>query len=347
MIPVFDGHNDVLGRLWCQADDPVGVFAREDGHINATAARTGGLRGGFFAIYSPSARRPFDFSMIPNGVSSMPLPDALEPGWALRAAMGQAGIAARLQAAGHITICTDAPGLWSGFAAEPVACILHLEGADCIDPDLLALDALHAMGLRSLGPVWSRPTIFGEGVPFGHHQDGDTGGGLTPDGKRLAQRCIDLGIMLDSSHITMRGFYDMAELGVPMVATHSNAYELCASPRNLTDEQLLAIGQSGGMVGLNYEPSFLSETGWQTGQATLDDCLRQLDYMIELAGEDHVGLGSDFDGARLPQGMDGAQDLPVLTEAMSRAGYGHDLIEKICHGNWLRFLDGHLKRPAN
>lgn len=343
MITVFDGHNDALGRLWCGETDPTAEFAGPAGHVNVSAAKAGGLRGGFFALYSPAQRAPFDFSMIPNGVERTPLPNPLEPGWALGAVIGQAGIAARLEEAGHITICTDAPALWSGFAAEAVACILHLEGADCIDRDLLALDALHAMGLRSLGPVWSRPTTFGEGVPFDHNRDADTGGGLTPDGQRLARRCLDLGIMLDTSHITLRGFYDIAELGGPVVATHSNAYALCASPRNLTDEQLLAIGQSGGMVGLNLEPSFLSEIGWQSGQATLEDCIRQLDHMLELAGEDHVGLGSDFDGARLPVGMTGAQDLPALTDAMARAGYGHDLIEKICHRNWLAFLDTHLK----
>ncbi|NRB34700.1 MAG: dipeptidase [Rhodobacteraceae bacterium] len=342
MMQVFDGHNDALGRLWCRNDDAVAAFAGRDGHINAASAHTGGLAGGLFAIYAPASRKPFDFALIPNGVQSMPLPAALEPTAALRAAIGQAGIAAQLQAAGRIALATDAASLRAAFDAEPIACILHLEGADCIDPDLLALEALYAMGLRSLGPVWSRPTIFGEGVPFNFNSTGDTGEGLTQAGQRLARRCLEMGIMLDTSHITMRGFWDIADLGAPVVATHSNAHAICPSARNLTDEQLRCIGATGGMVGLNFEPGFLSEVGWKTGVATLDDALRQLDHMIAVAGEDHVGLGSDFDGARLPQGMDGAQDLPVLTQAMQQAGYGPKLITKLCHGNWLRFLTDHF-----
>jgi len=92
------------------------------------------------------------------------------------------------------------------------------------------------------------------------------------------------------------------------------------------------------MVGLNFATVFLTEGGWQSGKAGLDDCLRQLDALIEGAGEDHVGLGSDFDGAPLPQGMESCADLPALVAAMQAHGYGAPLIEKLCHGNWLAFL---------
>lgn len=335
-MQVFDGHNDVLSRLWCAGGDPVGRFARPEGHVNAPAARAGGFAGGLFALYSPQRRAAFDFTGFRGG--AMPLASPIDQSAALQSVMAEVGIAQRLAAAGLIRLCTDVAGIEVAMGAGQIAAVLHLEGAECIDPELLALDALHALGLRSLGPVWSRPTIWGDGVPFGFDRDGDTGPGLTPEGRRLVARCADLGIVVDTSHLTLRGFWDIAGMGLPMVATHSNAWALCRTTRNLISDQLLAIGATGGMVGLNYATVFLSAEGWSTGRATLDDCLRQLDALIEGAGEDHVGLGSDFDGAPMPEGLASCADLPALVAAMARAGYGTALIEKLCHGNWLAFL---------
>lgn len=335
-MQVFDGHNDVLSRLWCAGGDPVQRFARDEGHISAPSARAGGFAGGLFALYSPQTRRAFDFSGFRGG--TMPLSRPMEQNAALQSVMAEVGIARRLQAAGLIRLCTDVAGIEAAMAAGDIAAVLHLEGAECIDPELLVLDALHGMGLRSLGPVWSRPTIWGEGVPFGYDRDGDTGPGLTADGRRLIARCAELGIVVDTSHLTMKGFWEIGDMGLPLVATHSNAWDLCPATRNLTAPQLRAIGTTGGMAGLNYATVFLSPEGWKTGRASLDDCLRQLEAMIEGAGEDHVGLGSDFDGAPLPQGMASAADLPALIAAMERAGFGAALIEKLCHGNWLAFL---------
>ena len=333
---VFDGHNDVLSRLWCAGGDPVQRFARDEGHISAPSARAGGFAGGLFALYSPQTRRAFDFSGFRGG--TMPLSRPMEQNAALQSVMAEVGIARRLQAAGLIRLCTEVAGIEAAMASGQIAAVLHLEGAECIDPELLVLDALYGMGLRSLGPVWSRPTIWGEGVPFGYDRDGDTGPGLTADGRRLIARCAELGIVVDTSHLTMKGFWEVGDMGLPLVATHSNAWDLCPTTRNLTAPQLRAIGATGGMAGLNYATVFLSPEGWKTGRATLDDCLRQLEAMIEGAGEDHVGLGSDFDGAPLPEGMTSAADLPALIGAMELAGFGATLIEKLCHGNWLAFL---------
>lgn len=342
MTLVFDGHNDALGRLWSGSADPVADFAKPIGHINLPHARAGSLGGGFFAMFSPQKRAPFDFTAFSVADLDIPLPPMLDEGQALISAIGQAGIAHQLQAAGHIDICTDAQALGRSFVSDRIACVLHLEGADCIGPDLLALEALHALGMRSLGLVWSRPTIFGEGVPFRHNSDSDTGGGLTEDGKRLVARCLELGLVIDTSHLTMKGFWDVAEAGAAMVATHSNACAVSNNARNLTDAQLRAVGQTGGMVGLNFATVFLSDDGWTTGQAGTDDCLRQLDHMLAVAGEDHVALGSDFDGAPMPEGITHAGDLPNLIAAMTRHGYGEALIAKIAHENWLAFLGRHL-----
>ena len=342
MTPVFDGHNDVLSRLWCDGADPVRGFENGRGHVTKEKAQKGAFGGGFFALYAPQKRAPFDFSMFGNGGSAMPLPPMLDQGTGLKAVMAQIGLARMLETAGLLRFETSGTALRSRMQAGDIAALLHLEGADAIDEDLFVLDALYAAGLRSVGPVWSRPTIFGAGVPFAFGKDGDTGPGLTEAGHRLVTRCQSLGMIVDTSHITLKGFWDIAEAGVPLVATHSNAYAVCPVTRNLTDDQLRAIAETGGMVGLNFGTIFLSEKGWHSGRATIDDMLRQLDHMLRVAGEDHVGLGSDFDGAPMPQGITSSADLPHLVRAMEQHGFGKRLIGKICSENWLTFLERQL-----
>ena len=345
--PVFDGHNDALSRLWGTNADPVASFAGEAGHVNVGACRAGGMKGGFFAIFSPMARMVFDFANFDPSVFKMKIPQ-MDESDGLVPAIGQAAIAHKLHDAGQIEIVTDAESLARAFVGEPIACILHLEGAECIGPDLLALDALYALGLRSLGPVWSRPTAFGDGVPFAQGRDGDCGPGLTRDGKRLLARCRELGVMVDTSHMNVKSFWDVGEAGLPLVATHSNAYQLCKTTRNLTDEQLRAIGESQGMAGLNFGTIFIEEAAWQGGSATLDKAVQHLAHMVEQAGEDAVALGTDFDGAPLPEGVNSAADLPKLVEAMRAAEFGDELIAKITHENWLAFLNRHFRgdRPG-
>ena len=116
-------------------------------------------------------------------------------------------------------------------------------------------------------------------------------------------------------------------------------HALSASSRNLTDAQIKAIGQSGGMIGLNFANGFLRADGKWQGENGLDTMLRHLDRLMQLAGEDHVGLGSDFDGARIPSQIGDVAGLPNLIDAMRAQGYGEALIEKIASENWLKVLD--------
>jgi membrane dipeptidase len=150
-------------------------------------------------------------------------------------------------------------------------------------------------------------------------------------------------MLVDLSHLNARGFWDVAELGGgPLVATHSNAHAVSASSRNLTDAQLRAIGEAGGMAGLNFANGFLrADGGWQSENG-LDTLLRHLDHMMKQAGEDHVGLGSDFDGARIPALIGDATGLPRLIDAMRAHGYGEKLIAKLTHENWISCLERSL-----
>jgi membrane dipeptidase len=223
---------------------------------------------------------------------------------------------------------------------KALACVMHIEGAEAIDPDFRMLDVLHAAGLRSLGIVWSRPNIFGYGVPFTFPGSPDTGPGLTDLGKDLVRACNRLRIMIDLSHLNEKGFWDVAATtSAPLVATHSNVHAICPTPRNLTDRQLDAIRESGGVVGLNYAAAFLRPDGAMNADTDLEVMLRHLDAMIERLGEDGVALGSDFDGAVIPKAIGDAAGLPNLVAAMRRHGYGAPLVRKITSANWLGLLD--------
>ena len=345
MIPVFDGHNDLLYRLNAAPDRRAAIWDGSDakGHLDLPRIKAGGFAGGFFAVYVPS---PHDVD-APNFLSRMDNPpydfalDALiDHAAAQPVALAQIGHLKWLERTGDLTICTSTAQIRAAIAAGTIAAILHFEGAEAIDPALDALHAFHAAGLRSLGPVWSRPTIFGHGVPFRFPAGPDTGPGLTAAGKRLVQGCNALKIMLDLSHLNEAGFDDVAALSdAPLVATHSNAHAVCPSSRNLTDRQLAQIRASGGMVGLNFATCFLRPDGRESADMTLEPMLRHLDHLIGALGEDHVGFGSDFDGATMPAQIKDVTGLPVLLAALRAHGYSEPLLHKLAHGNWLALLD--------
>jgi len=143
---------------------------------------------------------------------------------------------------GRVRICRDVDDIQESVDHDALAAVLHLEGAEAIDPDFELLDVLYGAGLRSIGPLWSRPNAFGHGVPFLCPSSPDTGPGLTALGKELVGACNRLKILVDLSHLNERGFWDVAAISdAPLVATHSNAHALCAASRNLTDEQLFDL----------------------------------------------------------------------------------------------------------
>jgi membrane dipeptidase len=199
---------------------------------------------------------------------------------------------------------------------------------------------LHAAGLRSLGPVWSRPNQFGHGVPFRFPSSPDTGPGLTEAGKELIRRCNELGIAIDLSHLNEQGFWDVVKISkAPLIATHSNVHGICAASRWGWGTASEARGASGGWRGLTVATGWVwAEGGWR-GDTGLDVMLRHLDRMIELAGPDHVGFGSDFEGARIPAAIGDVTGLPVLQLTMREHGYDETMMRKLCFENWLAVLE--------
>lgn len=343
-IRVFDGHNDTLLRL---ASDPSGrafdLFFEGggEGHIDAVKAGAGGLAGGLFAIFPPSPRDAALSDAMRTAPYDLPLPVPLEWTAAAQATIEMASILFRLEARsdGMLRVCRTVREIESSMAAGALAAVLHIEGAEAIDPGLRMLDVLHAAGLRSIGPVWSRPNVFGHGVPMRFPSSPDIGPGLTDAGKNLVRRCNELRIMVDLSHLNEAGFDDVARLSdAPLVATHSNAHALSPVSRNLTDRQLGVIRASGGVVGLNFAAGFLREDGRMDEDTGLDVMLRHVEHLLHHLGEDGVALGSDFDGTTIPKPIGDAAGLPALLETFGRAGYDRALIEKIAWRNWLSVL---------
>ena len=345
--PVFDGHNDVLFRLWKKSTShPESDFLDGDneGHLDLPRMRKGGFVGGLFAVYVPTPGESLDkLDELMRGTRyDVPLSPVMQASEAMPTALAMMAILFRIERAsqGAFKVCRNAAEIRLCVANGVIAAVLHMEGAEAIDRDLDALELFHQAGLRSLGPVWSRPTIFGHGVPFRYPSTGDTGPGLTDAGKALVRACNELGIAIDLSHMTEKGFWDVAKLSSkPLIASHSNAHAISPHARNLTDKQLDAIAGSGGLVGLNFATCFLRPDGQRGTDTPIELMLRHLDHLIERLGEGHVGLGSDFDGANIPEGIGDVTGLSALRAAMRKHGYGEALLRRLCHGNWIDVLE--------
>ena len=338
---VFDGHNDVLLRLGgTHGGGPEAFFERgEEGHLDLPRALDGGFGGGFFAVWIPSPKEQTPDS-TPGRTRSV-LPPALDGAYALRRSMAASAMLFRIEdrSDGKFRVVRTVAELQRCLADDVMAAVLHWEGADAIDTDLDALYVLYRAGLRSLGLVWGRPNAFAEGVAVHFRRSPDTGPGLTEAGRELVRACNDLRIMIDVSHLNERGFWDVAALtDAPLVASHSNAYALCPSSRNLTDPQLDAIAASDGMIGLNFAVNFLREDAARDANTPLDVMVRQIDYLVERVGIDRVGFGSDFDGVLISQELGDVSGLPKLMSALENNGYDEQALRKLAHENWIRVL---------
>lgn len=346
MIPVFDGHNDILLRLFLAPERREAIWQGYDrtGHLDLPRMQKGGFAGGMFAIYIPSPMQgdPGDIdAQMERPPYNLPLPAPVPLTTAQPMALAMAGHLFWMERAsgGQFRLCRTATEIEAARTDQVIAGVMHMEGAEAIDPDCDALHLFHAMGLRSLGPVWSRPTVFGEGVPFAFPSGPDTGAGLTAAGKRLVAECNKLKVLIDLSHLNEKGFDDVARLSdAPLVATHSNAHAVTPSSRNLTDRQLAMIRESGGMVGLNFGTVFLRPDGRRDPGIGWEPVLRHLDHLIGVLGEDHVGFGSDFDGVMVPVGIADVTGLPNLLAALKDHGYPDALIRKLAWDNWLAVL---------
>jgi membrane dipeptidase len=342
VLAVFDGHNDALTR-----DDHAGIATgRPEGHLDLPRMHKGGVRGAIFAVFTPSVAENWDPLPRDDGVIEMELAAPVSYEAAAPVAIKAAGRLAALERAGDLRIARSIADLDAVIDDDdgPPAAVLHLEGAEAIDAELEALDHWYAAGLRTLGPVWSRSNHFAHGVPFIFPSSPDTGPGLTDAGRALVNRCAELGIMVDLAHLNEAGFWDVAKAGVgPLVASHSAAHAICPCSRNLTDQQLDVIAESDGLVGIVFASLFLRPDFEDTGDTPMSLIVEHACYVADRIGARHVALGSDFDGAIIPDELGDVAGIPKLIEALSAAGFDNQELEALAWGNWRRVLDAWWK----
>jgi len=261
---------------------------------------------------------------------------------------------------GKMKIALTADDVESACTGGPIAAIIGLEGADPLNGEVEALRHFYALGIRSLIIAWAdnpfSGAVFGSGSP------------LTAKGTELIELAEELRVMVDLSHISDKGFYDVLQISRrPFIASHSNCRAICSSPRNLTDDMIRKLADRGGVMGINFFSAFLSPHFYQRVSALrkqlsacsdndrhsqekqikadlaalerpkIDWIAQHVKHAVNVGGEDCIALGGDLDGVTsTPQGIDGIGDYPKIAQLLEKEGFTLTQIEKICFRNFTR-----------
>ena len=313
---VFDGHCDTLLSV-LDGQRRLGERS-EEGHLDLPRMKEGGVTAQIFACF---VRRQF----VPgrSTTETLRLVDTFYEEMSANAAT--------------LTLATSAADIERAKAEGKIAGVLGLEGAEALAGDLGVLRTFYRLGVRNVGLTWNFRNAAADGVA-----EARTGGGLTEFGVRLVKEMNRLGMMIDIAHLAPAGVRDVLALSeAPVIASHANAHALCSCAscphrRNLTDEQLEGIAANGGVVGVTFVPAFVTE---DPNQATLERTLDHVDHIVRVAGVDHVGLGSDFDGfpeSKVNAGLEDVTKMPNITAGLLSRGYKPAEVKKILGGNFLR-----------
>lgn len=230
-----------------------------------------------------------------------------------------------------IMLCCNYNDIMAATQANKIAAVLTIEGGDALEGSLSALRMVYKLGVRAITLTWNYRNQIADGVA-----DAITGGGLTPFGKNVVAEMNRLGMLVDVSHLSEAGFWDVINTTkMPIIASHSNAKKICKHRRNLTDEQLLALKKNGGVTGINLCPDFIKNDG----KASIKDVIEHIEYIVALTGEDTLGLGADFDGIdSTPLGLEGVECINNLLNELLKLNYSENLVNKIAGQNFLRVI---------
>ncbi len=307
LLPEFTRNRD---SMWDDRSD-VGMGARSNlGHVDAPRLLEGGVDCQVFAVSSERSRTPRHplrtaLTMIDRFYRECEACDVLTP----------------VTCSGEILEAKK-----KGVAAG----LLSIEGADVIEGRIEMLGVFHRLGVRMVGLVHSLRNQLADGVA-----DRRTGGGLSELGVQAVEELDRLRMIIDVSHINDEGFWDVLDHAKhPVVASHSNSRAVCSHPRNMTDEMIVALAENGGVMGMNFAPSFVHPE-----KATLQGVVDHIDHIVGLVGPDHVGLGSDFDGIpSTPAGLEDVTKMPGITRELVNREYSEADVKKILGGNHLRLM---------
>ena len=300
-IPLFDSHSDTVHMAYRQHKR----LRENDMQLDLLRGSAFAPRGQVFSIWGEPRREP-------------PMFDAVIGYWERELA----------KIGDLLAHCRSFSDIRAAVSAGKCAALLSIEGAEQIGCDIGKLHEAYDKGVRVIHLCWNYDNALTGSATEGQ-------GGLTEAGRRFAQEVCALGMVIDLSHISERAFWDVLELtDRPVLAGHSDAAGVCAHPRNLTDEQFVALAKRGGVAGLNLSPRFL-------GMAKdIDAVVAHAEHFLALGGEKAVCLGTDLDGVKeLPAGLTGIQDFDRLYEAMLRKNWTEAQVRDIFFGNLNAFWE--------
>jgi len=325
---VVDTHIDTTMMLGKQGWDFMVRHQPEPGenHVDLPRIREGGLDAAFFSIYMPG---------------TVTGPEAVKQ--ALILIDHVRSLAARHP--NEIVLATTAAEVRAANKAGKFAALMGMEGGHMIDDSLAVLRDYQRLGVRYLTLTHSVNTNWADSSGDKPAHDG-----LTAFGKDVVRELNRLGVMVDISHVADKTFWDALETSkAPMVASHSSMRAISGHPRNMTDDMVRALGAKGGVVMINYSVGFLSNERYQAQEKNVpaaelprvswEKIVEHIDHAVKLAGATHVGLGSDFDGTTVPDGMEDASKLPKITAALLAKGYSEQDVKNILGENILRLLE--------
>lgn len=318
MIPVVDAHQDTLIPVFEKKQN---IYDRDgDGDSDIKRLLEGKISVAIYAlnfIKGEKCSRPKIYSKLKSSLKLI--------SYAYR----------QLSAIKTADIVENVKDIKNNKKSRKVSIVFSIEGGEALEGDLDILHIFYKLGVRCIGLTHTERNDIADSV-----NKNRIGGGLTTFGVELIQEMNNIGVVIDLAHISETGFYDVLAISKdPVIVSHANVYSLCKNDRNLTDKQIKYLAKNGGVLGITFCPFFLKENS----RATLDDVLNHIDYVIDLVGINHVGIGSDYDG--LPQGVIPAKKLEQsskftnLTKGLISRGYSDDQILKIIGGNFLRVFE--------
>jgi membrane dipeptidase len=347
----IDSHIDTIQHVLVDGVDLANRLP--NGMVDFPRLREGGMKAPFFALWVPvyykgaeAVRRTLD----------------------LRDAMQSVLDAHKDQ----IELATGAGDIERIVKSKKIAAFLAIEGGHQIDDDLAVLRMYYRMGIRAMTLTHFKNNNWADSST-----DKPEHNGLTPFGKDVVREMNRLGMLVDVSHVSDKTFYDAIAVSTkPVIVSHSSSRAISDIPRNVTDDMLRALAKNGGVIGINFGEGFISQKDvaalraaitsnqgappdmvgkildeyankeyrkdlaeMKTGLATISDVADHVDHMVKVAGIDHIGIGSDFDGITSPpQGLDDISKMPSLVAALLKRGYSEQDIKKILGGNYLRVI---------
>ena len=322
---VIDTHDDTTQRLLFEKGFDIGQ-RHENGNIDIPRMREGGLDALFFSIWVPS-----DVTGPPAVKRALQLIDRVHE--AVRTHPND------------LVLATTAADIRRAAAEKKIAALMGMEGGHMIDDDLGTLRDYARLGVRYLTLSHFKNNNWADSST-----DKPAHNGLTDFGKDVVRELNRLGVMVDISHVADKTFWDALETSkAPLVASHSSMRAISGHARNMTDDMVRALGAKGGVVMINYSVGFLSNERYEAGQRNVPEAelprvswekiVDHIDHAVKLAGAAHVGLGSDFDGTTVPDGMEDVSKLPKITAALLAKGYSEQDVKNILGENILRLLE--------